>query len=67
MQDQNPTPQPKPAAHWRELAAQAANESDPRKLSDLVRQLCDQLDEIQKQRKPAQSQAEPDPSLPAAK
>lgn len=53
MEDGKPTPK---ASDWRELAARASQESDPQKLSELVKQLCDRLDEIeQEKKKPSQS------------
>jgi len=41
--------------NWRDLAAEASQESDPNKLTDLVKQICDELDENAAPRKPVQS------------
>ncbi len=44
-------PTPTSVSDWRELASQASKEADPHKLSELVQQLCDRLDEIEQQKK----------------
>jgi|1186.fasta_scaffold25475_2 hypothetical protein len=59
MADQGkPTPDPSTASDWRDLAAQASKEADPQKLSQLVQELCDRLDDVEQQKKrPAQAAA----------
>ncbi len=57
MQDDGkPTLSHATASDWRELATQASTEADPAKLTDLVKQLCDRLDNLEQQKKkPPQS------------
>ncbi len=56
--DGQPPLSPSTASDWRELASRASKEADPQKLSQLVQQLCDRLDEIEQQKKkPAQNAA----------
>lgn len=60
MQDNgNGTSRLSSATDWRELAAKASNESDPQKLSELVRQLCERLDEVEQQKKALSSESAP--------
>ncbi len=55
--DGKPSPLPPATSNWRELAEKASVEADPAKLSELVKQLCDRLDDIEQQKKkPPQSQ-----------
>lgn len=49
--DGQPTLSPSTTSDWRELASRASKEADPEKLSQLVQQLCDRLDEIEQQKK----------------
>jgi len=44
-----------PAPDWRDLAAQASHEPDPKKLTELVKEICDRLDENESIKKPVQS------------
>ncbi len=46
---------PAPPSDWRDLAAQASQESDPNKLTDLVKEICDRLDHNSAPKKPVQS------------
>jgi hypothetical protein len=51
-------PKPSSAQDWRDIAARASTEPDPQKLSELVQQLCDRLDQIDDQKKkPPQSES----------
>lgn len=38
-------------AEWQQLAEQASKETDPEKVSKLIRLLCDRLDELDRMRK----------------
>jgi len=38
-------------SEWQQLAEQAAKETDPEKVSQLIRRLCDRLDELDRVRK----------------
>ena len=38
-------------AEWQQLAEQASKETDPEKVSNLIRLLCDRLDELDRVRK----------------
>jgi hypothetical protein len=40
-----------PAPSWREIAEKASEETDPKKLSELVAQLCAKLEEEQREKK----------------
>jgi hypothetical protein len=40
-----------PAPSWREIAAKASTEVDPKRLSELVGQLCAKLEEEQREKK----------------
>jgi hypothetical protein len=40
-----------PEPDWHQLAEQASQESDPRKLSHLIKALCDRLQELQTARR----------------
>jgi len=44
---------------WREIAERASNETDPKKLIQLVRQLCDVLDQHEAKGKPTESPESP--------
>lgn len=58
MQDGKPTPESppqQPNIDWRETAAQVSQEADPQKLRELVKALCDQLDQLQSLKKPPRS------------
>jgi predicted Zn-dependent protease len=39
------TPPPPPTDEWREIAERASREQDPRKLIELVQELCKKLEE----------------------
>ena len=45
MQQQKTTSTQKSDRDWRDLAERAAREMDPSRLTELVKQLCDKLDE----------------------
>ena len=61
QKDGKPTPTSSTASDWREIASQASKEPDPEKLSELVQQLCDRLDEIEEQKKSPSQNASPGP------
>jgi hypothetical protein len=54
MQDNGkPSSTSSDSTDWRQIAEKASEEADPKKLSELVKQLCDRLDEIEHQKKSA--------------
>jgi hypothetical protein len=42
-----------PEPDWRKIAERASEETDPRKLAQLIQALCDRLEELQRSRKQA--------------
>jgi len=52
-----------PEPDWHQIAEQANQESDPKKLAHLIQALCDRLEELQKARK--QSMQPEVPATPA--
>jgi hypothetical protein len=50
-----------PAPSWREIAARASTEIDPKRLSELVGQLCAKLEEEQQKRKRLRRPSHPSP------
>ena len=44
-------PGPEPSPEWRELAHQASQEPDGQKVTELVRKICDTLDQEEAERK----------------
>jgi outer membrane murein-binding lipoprotein Lpp len=54
QEDGAPTVNSSTVTDWRELASRASKESDPQKLSELVQQLCNRLDQIEEEKKAAQ-------------
>ena len=53
MHQQKFSPSQPSDQEWRELAERAARERDPFRLTELVNQLCDKLDEARPRRSPA--------------
>lgn len=47
----NDHPLKQPDPEWQQLAEQASRETDPEKVSQLIRLLCDRLDELDRIRK----------------
>lgn len=57
--DKEVTPTSSTTPDWRELAAKASQECDPNKLSELVNQLCERLDDIEHCKKQVRSEIAP--------
>lgn len=64
IQPKPPAPQPSDQEPWLKLAEQASKELDPSKLSQLVRQLCDELDERAAHLGPKKPSLPDDPTKP---
>jgi len=60
--DGNQKPNPTPPQGWRDLAEQASIEQDGEKLSQLVDDLCDQLDHEDERRNPKPAKPGTSPS-----
>jgi hypothetical protein len=52
-----------PAPSWREIAEKASKETDPKKLSELVGQLCAKLEEEQQKKKTFAPPVSPKPDV----
>jgi len=54
MPDDDPKREPNQPESWRDLAQKASSEKDPKKLLQLVQELCDRLDQESATRKAQQ-------------
>jgi hypothetical protein len=55
----------KPFQSWREIAAEAAKETDPKKLVEIIEKLCEALETIRLERSPGNPPSKPSKSTAA--